>query len=209
MEHHETAGGPTPEYARLERMWDRIAPFPKEQQPECLPIPPEILKAQQERQAAGGEGKPTYKPVGAVKDPCCMGTEATGLVNVVEGFAQEEIVDGATFARIARYAPSKSAAAALRDLGRRAEQRGRELAAAYYLITGEVRHISSAGVLLPRLPYRELLREMYHNTACTALNYARAAEGTADLCLSRLFDRFSAEAYRDAEEILKLLAGLG
>ena len=50
-----------------------------------------------------------------------------------------------------------------------------------------------------------LLRALYHGEACAGYNYARAGEETLDLCLGKLFAAMSADEYRHAETLLKLL----
>lgn len=50
-----------------------------------------------------------------------------------------------------------------------------------------------------------LLRSLYHAEACAGYNYARAGEETLDLCLSKLFAAMSADEYRHAELLMKLL----
>ena len=49
------------------------------------------------------------------------------------------------------------------------------------------------------------LRQRYHDTACTALNYIRAAEETTDPCLARVLDELSEQAYQQSSEILRIL----
>lgn len=41
--------------------------------------------------------------------------------------------------------------------------------------------------------------------ACNGLNYARAADGTTDPCLSRLLNELSAEEYRHADILMQML----
>ena len=74
-----------------------------------------------------------------------------------------------------------------------------------YLITGEEKMPNSAAVLLPRLPYRVLLRDSYHAAVCNGFNYARAADETVDPCLKKILQRFSEANYAAAEEILHIL----
>lgn len=50
-----------------------------------------------------------------------------------------------------------------------------------------------------------MLRERYHAAVCNGFNYARAEEGTADPCLQRILERFSAENYAAADRLLRLL----
>ena len=60
-------------------------------------------------------------------------------------------------------------------------------------------------VVQPQLSYRAMLRERYHAAVCNGFNYARAEEGTADPCLQRILERFSAENYAAADRLLRLL----
>lgn len=200
-----------PDYARYDRVWQRVAPT-------MDPYPQVRAQRQREEAPAQEIGSAAAQDTaevrrelmlpGAEENPCCLGTEAQDMAAVVEGFAREEAADGASFCQLARQAPNRMQCAALRELGQSAERRGRELMAIFYLIGGEQRKFAPAAVILPRLPYRELLRQRYHDAACNALNYARAADGTADVCLQRMLARFSGESYLDAERVLKLLAQL-
>lgn len=202
-----------PDYARYDRIWQRVAPtmnpYPEIRSAQGAAVPVEAMQmpaTQQNMQPQEMTEQQELSLPGAQANPCCMGSEAQDLVEVLEGFAQEEVADGATYRQLARFAPNRMAAAALRELGRGADQRGRELAAAYYLITGEQKRAVSAAVVLPRLPYRELMRERYHATVCNAFNYARAEDATPDPCLQRLLRRFSEESYAASERLLRLLA---
>ena len=81
----------------------------------------------------------------------------------------------------------------------------RDLAAAIYLITGKA--------YCPRVCVEQpdtgslcaLLRERYHAEACGGYNYARAGEETLDLCLGKLFAAMSADEYRHADILMRLL----
>ena len=190
----EPIGG-AEDYARYDRIWQRVAP-------EMTPYP-----AVRKTAVAKTEGDDAMTALpGAEGDPCCMGSEAREMTAVIAGFAGEEAGDGAAYQQIARFAPNRVASSALRELARGAEHRSRELRATYYLITGENSPGSTAAVVLPRLPYRELLRNAYHAAACNALNYARAEESTPDICLQRLLRRFSQENYAASDRVLQLLA---
>lgn len=209
-----------PDYARYDRIWQRVAPA-MNPYPEARAVGIEQRGSTQERSGSmdvsGGStllpqqnGTVTQELMlpGAAANPCCLGTGAQDMTAVVEGFAQEEAADGTSFFQLSRMAPSRAQCAALREMGQSAARRARELLAVFYLITGELKQNSGAAVVLPRLTYRELLRQRYHDTACNALNYARAKDGTVDPCLQRIFMRFAEESYAEAERILKLLAQL-
>lgn len=201
-----------PDYARYDRIWQRVAPamnpYPEVRMaaagtaPATSPAPAAQMQTAQTQETEQAE----LALPGAEANPCCMGSEAQDLTAVLEGFAEEEAVDASTYRQLARSAPNRMAAMTLRELGRTADQRARELAAAYYLITGEQKKLGAASVILPRLPYRELLRDRYHAAACNALNYARAADATPDPCLQRILNRFSEENNVAADRLLRLLA---
>lgn len=89
---------------------------------------------------------------GASADPCCMGSEAQDLTMVVEGFAQEEAAGcGQLYPTCPPGAGAQSGHGAA-QMGRDAQRRAQELAAAYYLITGAPLQYGAASVVLPRLP---------------------------------------------------------
>lgn len=213
--HSEIQQAETQDYARYDRIWQRVAPamnpYPEvrasaaavpamAEQPRVTP--PAAQGSTQNTEAAKAE----LSLPGAQADPCCLGSDAAELSAVLEAFAQEETADASTYRQLARYAPSRTAAAALREMGNAAQQRSRELWAALYLITGEQKMSGAAAVILPRLPYRELLRDRYHASACNGLNYSRAADATADPCLRRLLQRFAGENYAAADRLLRLTA---
>lgn len=197
-----------PDYAKYDRVWQRVAPqmnpYPEvragamTKELENVPAMPMSMAAEQ------AEKRELSLP-GAEENPCCMGTEAAEMTTVLEGFAQEEWMNGSTYCQLARFSNQRAAAVSLRALGRAAEQRARELNTIHYLITGEEKMPNSAAVLLPRLPYRVLLRDSYHAAVCNGFNYARAADETVDPCLKKILQRFSEANYAAAEEILHIL----
>ena len=225
-----------PDYARYDRIWQRVAPamdpYPEVRAARggavipvsavipagaavpadaasAVPAPAGITAgetAPQAQPAAPGTQSRELALPGAQAEPCCMGTEARTMVAVLEQFSQEETADEATYRQFSRMAPSRTAAAVLRELGRQAGLRAKELAAVHYLITGEEQRAAAAAVVVqPRLSYRAMLRERYHAAVCNGFNYARAEEGTADPCLQRILERFSAENYAAADRLLRLL----
>ena len=200
-----------PDYARYDRIWQRVAPamnpYPEVR---AAAAAAETVVPAAAVQTVSAESQGTVQTQlmlpGAQADPCCMGSAAQEMTAVLEGFAEEEAADAATYRQLVRCAPNRAAQNVLRGLNSAACTRSRELAAAYYLITGQTKQTSTAAVVLPREPYRTLLRDRYHAAACNGLNYARAADGTTDSCLRRLFNRFSEENYDAADTLLRLLA---
>ena len=124
---------------------------------------------------------------GAEANPCCMGSEASVSVEVLQGFLREELGDAQVYAYLSSCTPRREMARAFRALSEDEKRHARDLAAAIYLITGT------------------LLRSRYHAEACAVYNYARAGEETLDLCLSKLFAAMSEDEYRHAELLMKLL----
>ena len=126
------------------------------------------------------------------------------MLEVLTGFIEDELADRRYYLALVRQAPSW-ARQRLRDIADDEAAHARRLLAAHYLITGQcyrpaVRH---GPVCVGQ--WCAALRERYHLEACSGFNYARAADGTTDPCLSRLFNELSADEYRHADTILRLL----
>ena len=78
----------------------------------------------------------------------------------------------------------------------------RDMCTAYYLITGQC---YTPAISVEQMQWDSLaaaLRSCYHQEACNGFNYARAADGTADLCLQKLFTKLSQQAYKRADEVM-------
>lgn len=157
--------------------------------------------------AAPGTGVPARPdPIGGIQDPCCMGSAAAEMLEVIQGFLEEELLDRRHDLMLARQAPS-FARSTLRGIAAAAEGRARQLMAAYYLITGRCIQQPTLGpasqVYLGR--WCPAIRERYHAEVCSAMNYIRAAEGTTDPCLARMFQELGASADQDARQLMALL----
>lgn len=140
---------------------------------------------------------------GAIENPCCMGTAARDDLEVVEGFIEVELSDRRYYQAFGRQAPA-SARQTARLLAQNAEDHVRRLLAAYYLITGVCYRPSVSCDRVYVGAYCPALRERYHGETCGWMNYVRAAEGTTDPCLSRLFRGLGEETLHRAS----LLSGL-
>ena len=145
------------------------------------------------------------QPVQQSVDVCCMGTAAQEDIDVIRGFIEEELSDRRSYLACAASAPTPAARQLMRRLAAEEGGHARRLMGVHYLITGQcyrpaVRHGS---VCVGQ--WCAALRERYHLEACSGFNYARAADGTTDPCLSRLFNELSADEYRHADTILRLL----
>lgn len=141
---------------------------------------------------------------GADPNPCCMGTEAAELLTVLEGYIEEELEDQRQYQALSRQAPSW-ARQTLREITEDEGNHARRLMAAWYLITGQCYRPNVVRGQLYIGKWCEELRQCYHEEACGGLNYARTADGTADVCLSGMLREFSTDEYRHAERIMALL----
>ena len=141
---------------------------------------------------------------GAEKNPCCMGSAAAEMLEVLTGFIEEELADRRYYLALSRQAPAW-ARQRLRDIAADEGGHARRLMAVHYLITGECYRpaISCERIYIGR--WCAALRERYHEEACGGLNYARAAEGTTDICLEQILSELSADEYRHAGEMLSML----
>ena len=194
----------TPEpydYRQYDRIWQRVAPT-LEPYPAAEDAAPQPPSSQQELTPA--QVRQESQLPGAVPNPCCMGTAAADMMEVLMGFLEESLSDRRHYLAMSRQAPVW-ARQRLRDIADDEAAHARRLLAAHYLITGQcyrpaVRH---GPVCVGQ--WCAALRERYHLEACSGFNYARAADGTTDPCLSRLFNELSADEYRHADTILRLL----
>ena len=218
----------TPEvydFRQYDRIWQRVAPnlepypgmtaaAPSEPVPAVPAVP---VPTSPGVQAAGGQASGAQAPAvqgpggqsaaalpGAAPDPCCMGTAAAEMLNVLTGYIEDARSDRQAILALVRLAPSW-ARQRLRDIAADLGEHARRLMAAHYLITGTC-YRPCVQAFAPR-PERwcPALRERYHAAACAGLNYARSAADTADPCLSALLGDLSTASYRHAETLLHLL----
>ena len=191
------------DYRRCERVWQRVDP--------TLDPYPDVRAAAAMAADTPGDGLSAAERnaeltlPGAQADPCCMGTAALESLEVLQGFIREELADRRTYLFLARRAPTAEARQVFRAIASDEGRHARRLLAAVYLITGE-RYCPA--ICYPPLRcdgYCAALRERYHEEACGGLNYARAAEGTTDPCLARLLNELSADEYRHADTMLRML----
>lgn len=205
------------DYRQYDRIWQRVAPN-LEPYPSVRSAGGTAVSAMAEQAPAPGTPAPgtqasgTPAPPempegqlpGAEMNPCCMGSAAAEMLEVLTGFIEEELGDRRYFLTLARQAPSW-ARQRLREIANDQGVHAKRLMAVYYLITGECYRpaISTERICVGR--WCAALRERYHAEACSGLNYARAADGTTDPCLAKLLNDLSADAYRHAEELLRML----
>lgn len=152
----------------------------------------------------GGSSAALSALPGAITDPCCMGSDAADMLGVVTGFADEASARCRSLTALARQAPVW-ARQQLRQAAAREDAHTRQLMAVYYLITGTCCPMPVCRPVPRQNAWCPALREQYHLAACAAFNYARAAEGTADPCLARIFEALSRQEYQTADTLTALL----
>ena len=199
------------DFRKYDRIWQRVAPtlepYPggQEGKPEAVPLSAQLAAPETMQIAPRQESQLP----GAVTNPCCMGSAAMDALEVVTGFLEEALEERRQLLALSQRGPTW-ARQRLREMAAEEESHARRLMAVYYLITGDCYRprVNCGQICADR--WCPALRERYHVQACSALNYARAAEETTDLCLRRLLEELSAEEYRHTDQLLRMLErGLG
>ena len=205
------------DFRQYDRIWQRVAPtrepYPAAGQATPNPgLPAAPVTAQgtaavpsmPETPAVPVPATPVTQLPGASMNPCCMGTAAADMLNVLTGYIEASMSDRRVILALVRQAPSW-ARQTLRDIAADLQSHARQLSAAYYLITGQRYQpsVSSERIYIGR--WCPALRERYHAAACGGFNYARSAGDTTDPCLTKLFESLSEDAYGHAEELMGLL----
>lgn len=169
------------------------APVPGPETP-AVPVPVHSgLSVRQESQLPGAE-----------RNPCCMGTEAAEMLEVITGYIEAALSDRRYLLALSRQAPSW-ARRDLRDMAAELQDQARRLMAAHYLITGQCYSPSVSAERIYVGRWCPALRERYHAAACGGFNYARSAEDAVDPCLTKLFEEMSKQSYAHAETLMGML----
>lgn len=211
------------DFRQYDRIWQRVAPnlepYPgmavrSESTAPAAPIPASpaapAIPAAPETPAVPVPAGPGLSPAqesqlpGAEQNPCCMGTDAAEMLEVITGYTEAALSDRRCLLALTRQAPSW-ARQALRDIAADLLFQSRQLTAAYYLITGQRYRpsVSTERIYVGR--WCPALRERYHAAACSGFNYARSAGDTMDPCLAKLFAHLSEQSYGHAETLMGLL----
>lgn len=133
-----------------------------------------------------------------------MGTAAGEMLQVLEGFIEDELSDQRYYMALCRQAPS-SARQTIRAIARDEAAHARTLLAVCYLITGRCYQPSMSFDRVYIGPWCPALRERYHAETCSGLHYLRASERTLDPCLSEILKNLSDDEYRHAKDLTQLL----
>ena len=201
MEQLEQArgAGKVYDYRDYDRIWQRVSPtlaaYPAEG---SEPAPPgQQLAPAQEEQLPGAQ-----------EDPCCMGSAAGDMLEVIAGYIHNELEGQRSYRMFARCC-SGQMARVLRELAVEEAAHARRLQAVYYLISGRCCRPLLQGGCMQLGSRCEELRRRYHDESCDAINYLRSAEGTTDPCLQDVFHQLSREEFSHAQRLLQLLINRG
>lgn len=198
------------DFRKYDRIWERVAPnlapYPDMAAQTRSAQPAPAAQVQPQAQAAALTPQPRQEDQlpGADPNPCCMGTAALELVDVLAGYVESELSDQRYMLALARQAPSW-ARQRLKEIAADQADHAKQLMAAYYLITGECYQPSVNNERIYVGRWCPALRERYHASACNGLNYARTADDTSDPCLRKLLAGLSADSYRNAEVLMGVL----
>ncbi len=190
------------DFRRYDRVWQRVAPDLEPYPGGNTAVP--VQQPQVEPETVPALARQESQLPGAAQNPCCMGSAAAEMLEVLTGFIEEELADRRYFLAMSRQAPSW-ARQRLRDIAADEGAHARRLMAAHYLITGQCYRPAIAGGAVSVGRWCPALRERYHIEACSGMNYARSADGTTDPCLAKLLNELSADEYRHAEELMAML----
>lgn len=203
------------DYRMYDQLWKRVSPeldpyedihaAQQESQSTNEPIsaPPPISALATSNRPTVSEESGTLP--GAQVNPCCMGSEAMESIRVLEGFIEEEISQRRCYLGLAGRICHSGAANLLRRIAAEKHEAAQSLKTAYYLITGSCYENL---ISIDHMRWNSLcdaLRSCYHQEACNAFNYQRAAEETIDPCLGKLLSDLSKKAFARADAVMELL----
>ena len=177
----------------FDRVWQRVMaehgittppPEPPTPPPAPLPAPPE-------------------PPSG---DPPCLGRASMEFAGLLAEMAESALGAGQVYQSLSRRTQG-TPARYLRTLAAEQQQSHRQLAAVYFLLTGE--HVSP----LPRSaspsgPVDGLLREMFIREGRWQRAFEQAATRTEDPCLHRLFSQMAQQAESHMDTVRRVLEGV-
>ena len=207
------------DYRMYDQIWKRVSPeldpygdisAAQAEERQCCdmsPSPPvTALSTPVQGAAAPATGEDALP--GADPDPCCMGSEAAESVTVLEGFIEEELAQRRCYLGLSHRLCHSGAARLLQTMAAEKMAAAQALKASYFLITG---HCYANTISIDHMRWNSLpdaLRTAYHQEACNAFNYQRAAEETIDPCLQKLLSRRSQEAFERSDAVMALLSRL-
>ncbi len=201
------------DYRMYDHVWQRVSPGCNPYADTDTPAEPqrrdaaassgETMSTQLSRVSSNASGADTLP--GAQLNPCCMGSEAAEMIEVITGFIEEELAQRRCYIALSQRICHGSAARLLRALAQEKKDAAQELKTAYFLITGTCYETI---VSIDHMRWNSLadaLRTFYHQEACNGFNYRRAADETVDTCLEKLLGGLSAQSFARADALMALL----
>lgn len=202
------------DFRQYDHIWQRVAPglepYPTPRAEAAVPVMADsrMTEAAQTAETGAGQQALTLRQEGglpgAERNPCCMGSAAAEMLEVLTGFIEEELGDQRAYLALSRQAPAW-ARQRLREMAAEEGAHARRLMAVHYLISGQCYRPAISNEPIRPGRWCAALRERYHAAACNGMNYQRAAEGTTDPCLSRLLGELGAEEFRHADSLMAML----
>ena len=175
------------DYQQWDRVWQRVAP-------ELNPYP-EVRQAMAPQRSDQPEKS------------CCLSEDIDSQAALIRTFIEDELDDRRIYLSYARCAPQMEARRVMRQLAVEEQAHARRLMGVYYIITGECYRPAVCAAKSEMLPWCQALRQRYQAETCGAYQYQRAAQETEDVCLSHILAQISADEYRHATTLLRLLEG--
>ena len=179
-----------PECVHYDKVWQRVSP-------QLNPYPAV--------RAAGTGDAPAPQP--PEETGCCLSPGSGADPDRLCRFIEENLEARRRYLTFARCAPNPNARRILREIAAEEENHARRLMGVCYMITGQ-RYRPDIPVGHIEVPaWCELLRRCYHAETCSGYRYQQAAQETRDICLSHILAQLSADEYRHAAQLLRLLEG--
>lgn len=196
---------PSYDFRKFDQIWKRVSPnlTPYVDAAASLEL---SVQSEPAAPSPAASEKPSESPAPAEPSPCCMGAAAMEMLQMLEGFIEDELSDNRYYTALCRQAPA-AARQTVRAIARDEAAHARTLLAVCYLITGRCYQPAVSFDRVYIGPWCPALRERYHAEACGGLTYLRAAEKTMDPCLAEILKALSDDEYRHAKELTRLLTG--
>lgn len=189
------------DFRKFDQIWKRVSPSLTPYADAAASLE---LQVQDNSAASEKPSESPASPASTEPSPCCMGAAAGEMLQMLEGFIEDELSDHRYYMALCRQAPA-AARQTIRTIARDEAAHARMLLAVCYLITGRCYQPSVSFDRVYIGPWCPALRERYHAETCGGLNYLRTAENTLDPCLAEILKNLSADEYHHARELTRLL----
>ena len=199
------------DFRQHDSVWKRVcpslSPFP-EIPPRPMAEPTEAMNAAsvQEIPTSNDMAGRTAALTDTEDHTCCLGPAAMGALPILGGFMRSEAAAFRFERALAARAPDAKSRAAMEHLAREGESILRQLSATYFLIADSFPQIEKPKSCGALPCWTEGLRDLYYAEVCGGVNYARAARGSSDPCLIRIYHDLGDLKGDRANTVLQLIA---